>query len=330
MPAQMRKLETLSLARNKLIYLPSIFRDFSRLRTLDLSGNPFESDQLLSSAARRVEDAADALVCTPSKTDLSLYSSTSVCWTFAGSSELSTIHPNAFGFGQEGPKARALRVLNVENCGLMKLDSRTFPWTQLEEVHLGGKSLELRPIDGVVVPRIFHSPLDYRKKPHLRVSLVPSRNGAPLGLRHADLLHARLLAAATPAQPTDGNRWVTTRQPRFPFWFAESTRSPYTDELGGEVDEWWARDVMPTLRSAPHHPAVYFAAGAIASAVVLLAGCCCCQAVGCCFRRCCCPKPRSSWGVRNEAAGRPAPDPRRRYEDRSGHVDLLTINRFVF
>ncbi|KAI6230890.1 hypothetical protein M3Y99_01017600 [Aphelenchoides fujianensis] len=307
MPDQMRNVETLSLARNELDYLLPFFRNFSRLRTLDLSGNPFaQIDFLLAQVVELKMRQMPRLYVL----DLS------------GSRSLEFIHPTAFGFepSLNQNKALSLRVLNVENCALTKLNSTTFPWTQLEELHLSGNPWNC----DASMEWLFraYSTRRWTTGRNLTCAFPWSRRGMEPGLAYDTPI------AYTPAywqrdsRTTDWwNRWATTRQPRRPYWFAESTRSPYTDELGGEVDEWWARDVMPALRSAPHHPAVYFAAGAIASAVVLLAGWCCCQAVGCCFRRCCRPKPRSSWGVRNEAA-----DDRRLIPDDDTKTEVDTIS----
>ncbi|KAI6227655.1 LRRCT domain-containing protein [Aphelenchoides fujianensis] len=319
MPDQMRKVESLSLARNELRYLPSIFRDFSRLRTLDLSGNPFERIDFVLPQVVELKMRQMPRLFYIGSYAFSSFSNLRVL-DLAGSRELSAIHPTAFGFGEDGAKARALRVLNVENCGLMKLNSTTLPWTQLEELRLGGNPWNCDDSMGWLFRA--WSTRRWTVGRNLTCASPWSRRGMEPRLAYDTPIAYTPASWQRDPRTTDRrNRWATTRQPRFPFWFAESTRAPYTDELGGEVDEWWARDVMPALRSAPHHPAVYFAAGAIASAVVLLAGWCCCQAVGCCFRRCCCPKPRSSWGVRNEAV-----DDRRLIPDDETKTEVETIS----
>ncbi|KAI6233427.1 LRRCT domain-containing protein [Aphelenchoides fujianensis] len=300
-PAQMRKVETLSLARNELRYIRSMFRNFSRLRTLDLSGNLLEQIDFVLPQLVELKLRQMSRLYAIQDEEFSAFTSLRVL-DLSSSSDLYKIEPNAFGFERDGPKARALRVLNLEDCGLTRLNRTTIPRPQLEELLLGGN------------PWNCDDSMEWLFRTWNTSRWTTGRNltcASPWSRRGMQPYLAYDTAMATTTRAywqrdsriTDwGNRWATTRHPQFPFWFAESTRSPYTDELGGEVDEWWAREVMPALRSAPHHPAVYFAAGAIASAVVLLAGWCCCQAVGCCFRRCCCPKPRSSWGVRNEAA----------------------------
>ncbi|KAI6219134.1 Leucine-rich repeat neuronal protein 3-like [Aphelenchoides fujianensis] len=321
LPLNVQNVESLSLARNKLRYIPSIFHNFSRPRSLDLSGNPLERINFVLPQLVELKMRQMPRLYSIENNAFSAFSNLRVL-DLSGSSELSTIHPNAFGFESSSSwnKALSLRVLNVENCGLMKLNSTTIPLSQLEELRLGGN------------PWICDPSMEWLFRAWSTRRWTVGRNltcDYPLSLRGVEPWKAyETPIPYTPAywqrdsRTTDRwDRWATTRQPRFPFWFAESTRSPYTDELGGEVDEWWARDVMPALRSAPHHPAVYFAAGAIASAVVLLAGWCCCQAVGCCFRRCCCPKPRSSWGVRNEAA-----DDRRLIADDDTKTEVDTIS----
>ncbi|KAI6218493.1 hypothetical protein M3Y99_01707700 [Aphelenchoides fujianensis] len=302
MPAQMRNVETLSLARNELIYIPTTFRKFSRLRTLDLSGNPFaQIDFLLAQVVELKMRQMPRLYVIESYA-FSFFSNLRVL-DLSGSRSLEFIHPTAFGFepSLNQNKALSLRVLNVENCALTKLNSTTFPWTQLEELHLSGNPWNC----DASMEWLFraYSTRRWTTGRNLTCAFPWSRRGMEPRLAYDTPI------AYTPAywqrdsRTSDRwDRWVTTRQPRFPFWFAESTRSPYTDELGGRGGR-------------------VFAAGAIASAVVLLAGWCCCQAVGCCFRRCCCPKPRSSWGVHNEAA-----DDRRLIADDDTKTEVDTIS----
>ncbi|KAI6227670.1 Fibronectin type-III domain-containing protein [Aphelenchoides fujianensis] len=137
LPTQIAKLESLSLAQNEQEHFPWQLHSHARLRTLDLSGNPFERIVFLLPRLVVLRMRQMLRLHTIENIPFSLFTNLRVL-DLAGSKKLTAICADAFGFAEPGPKARALRVLNVENCALSSLDSRTFPLHQMERLHLNG------------------------------------------------------------------------------------------------------------------------------------------------------------------------------------------------